>query len=205
MAIHTFYRGVQFIKDYLIRYLNGVFMASEKGQLLFTDGTKNIQFEHTPIAQKRGSWDFRRLPAVLIGQAGGEYQVQSIAKDLVYEGRYDDSTTELKNHRYYGGDIKLTINLQCLSKTIEERDNLVDIVCLYLAHPDAKDFFLTQGIHVEAPPSISGEADIYEPKVDHPIYGTTVTTKLTSQWKIQEDLEDRLIDIITDVTAVLDL
>ena len=205
MAIHTFYRGVQFVKDYVILYLNGIFMAAQKGQLLFTDGTKNIQFSHTPLAVKRGSWDLRYFPAVLIGQAAGEYVTQSIAQDLVYEGRSTDTTADLKNHRYFGGDVKLTVTLQCIDTTIEARDNLVDIVCLYLVHPDAKDFFFKQGIIIDSPPSIGGEVDIHEPKIDHPIYGTTITTHFTSQWKVQEDLEERLIDIITDVVAVLDL
>jgi hypothetical protein len=91
--------------------------------------------------------------------------------------------------------------LDIRATSIEERDNLVDIVCLYLAHPDAKDYFLRHSIVIPAPPTISGERDLFEPQIDHPIYSTAVSIPLLSIWRVTSDNGERLEDIIVDISA----
>jgi hypothetical protein len=198
MAVETFYRGVAFIKDFVERYLNAVFMAGAKGSILLTNGYKKITFSKTPLVIKRSSWDYRQLPSVLIGQARGNYEYKSIEKDHLYTPLATETGADA-DIMVYGGDIKLTLDLDIRATSIEERDNIVDIVCLYLAHPDAKDYFLKQQIVIPAPPTISGERDIFEPAIDHPIYGSTVSIPLISIWRVTSDIEYRLEEIFLEV------
>jgi hypothetical protein len=197
MAIMTYYRGVEFIKNYFQHYLTGIFMAAQKGSLTLTNGFKEIKFSRTPEVVKRMKLDYRRLPAVLVGPARGDYIYRSIAKDLVYIP--EETEPDENQYRFYGGDIRLTLDFDIRSTTAEERDNMVDTVCIYLAHPDAKDFFQRHAIVLEKPPSISGERELYEPGIDMPIYSTVVSIYPISVWQIKQTLEDRLEDLFVDI------
>ncbi len=199
MAIMTYYRGVEFVKNYFQHYLTGIFIAAQKGALLLTNGFKEIKFSRTPEVVKRMKLDYRKLPAVLIGTARGEYIYRSISKDLLRTPDYDEPDED--QYKFYGGDIRLTLDLDVRSTTQEERDNMVDIVCLYLVHPDAKDYFLRHDILLEKPPSINGERELYEPGIDMPIYSTTLSVFTISVWRVQKDLEQRLEELFADITA----
>ena len=197
MAIMTYYRGVEFVKSYFQHYFTGIFVAAQKGTLLLTNGYKEIKFSRTPEVVKRMKLDYRRLPAVLIGPTRGEYIYRSISKDLL---RIPDvSEPDEDQYRFYGGDIRLTLDFDIRATEAEERDNIVDIVCVYLAHPDAKDFFLRHGVVLEKPPSIGGERELYEPGIDMPIYSTAVSIGTISVWRIKQALEDRLEELFVDV------
>jgi hypothetical protein len=199
MPITTFHRGVRFIKDYLVAYLNGIFIASQKGIIQFTDGTRQIDFSRLPEAIRSYSWDFRKIPAVLVGGVSGRFQTMSIAKDLIHAGQVGDAAP--LQYYTYGGDISMTVSFTIIANTVDERDNLVDIVCLYLSHPKAKDYLMRHGIAVENPPTIGGESERNEPNIDHPIYLTGLTQPFVSQWRTIEDLPDRLEEIFVDIEA----
>lgn len=200
MAITTYYRGVAFIKDYFVHYFNSIFFAAQKGQILLTNGFKEIKFSDRPHVLRRASWDFNKLPAVLIGAVRANYKYMSIAKDYLNEA----GATSTDQYRYYGGDINSTMDIEVRARTIDERDNLVDITCLFLAHPDAKDFFDKHAIVLKAPPSVGSEKDIFEPKIDHPIYGTSLSIDLVSPWMIKIPItEYRLIDVIADLDITM--
>jgi hypothetical protein len=202
MAILTYYRGVAFAKDYMVHYLNSVFKAAAKEAILLTNGYKEIKFSRTPEVIKRMKLDYRNLPAVLVGPARAEYIYRSVSKDLLRVPEVGDSEGQ---YNFYGGDIRITLDLDVRSTLQEERDNIADIVCLYLAHPDAKDFFLRHGIVIEKPPTINGEREIPEPNIDMPSYSTTISVALISVWRIQKVLDDRLAEIFVDVEAQLSL
>lgn len=199
MAISMWYRGIRFIKDYLVKYLNYVFIANEKEQILFTDGTKKISFSSTPEALKRASWDYRVLPAVLIGKASGSLEYVSFSKDLL-KSDYDDT------EKYYdGGDFDVSINLQVRATSIEERDNLVDITGIYLAHPDAKDYFLRHGLRLPEAPRLGTESEVKEPTIDYPIYSTDMSIRVLSRWQESRPMEERLLSILVNLETYYDL
>jgi hypothetical protein len=201
MPIETYYRGVNFIKQYMVHYLNSIFLASAKGQILFTNGFKKIKFSATPQVIRRASWDFRNLPSVLIGSVRGSYKYMSTSKDYLSENTADDAS----QYRFFGGDLRSTLDMEVRATTLDEKENLTDIVCVYLAHPDAKDFFDRHAIVIEHPPVIGAERDIHEPNIDHPIYGTAISIDLISPWQIKEPLEPRLIDIVSELTLEVSL
>lgn len=196
-----YYRGIRFCKDFVVQYLNYIFFAGEKGLLLFTDGTKKIEFTKRPQIVKMDSWDARQMPAILVGASSGNYIYRSIDKDHIHTAGATDAVQE----RSVGGDISLTLNLSIRATTIDERDNLVDIACIYLAHPDAKTYFERQAISLPAPPTISGESKLMEPSVDYPIYATSISIPLLCIWRDTTTMEDRLENIIVDIEANFNL
>jgi hypothetical protein len=200
MAITTYYRGVAFIKDFFVKYLNSIFIAANKGALVLTDGTTKIDFSNVPYVIKRASWDYRNLPAVLVGAMSGNYKYLSIAKDFIYEGDYADDDDALQ-YKFYGGDIHLSLAIEVWATTIEERDRLVDITCLYLAHPDAKDYFAKHSIALETPPAIRGERDEMRPNIDYPMYVTSLSMATVSEWRIKTPVDEPLEEVVTNIEA----
>lgn len=202
MAITVFYRGVDFIKNYVVRYLNSAFLANAKGALIFTDGVTNMEFSKTPMVIKSNSWTSRELPAVLVGTASGGFGYRTFSKDRLLDESFDDTGTA----RIVGGDIDLNIDLSIRATTIPERDRLVDTVCYLMSHPDAKDYFAQHGISLPSAPTIGGEYALGSPDStdDFPIYATSVGLTLHSGWQSKETLETRLLDIIVDFSLMLD-
>jgi hypothetical protein len=205
MPITTWYRGIRFAKDFITRYLNLIFKANEKGNLLLTDGTKEIKFSSTPLAIKRASWDARVLPAVLIGKASGNLQYVSFTKDhLKTTNVLDDDGEHVAEYLSVGGDFDISISLSVRATTIEERDNLLDITCIYLAHPDAKDYFLGHYLILPEAPRLTGESDIKETAIDHPIFASDFTLRVKSRWQeYTENTYYRLANVIADLEAEL--
>jgi len=195
------YRAVEFVKSYLVRYISSVFKANAKGSLLFTDGTNEIKFSRVPYAIKEASWTARETPAILIGSATASFVERTFAENEIL----DQSNDINGQYRYYGGDIDIDVELSVRASNKEERDNIVDILCIYLTHPAAKEYFLRQDIKLPEPPTISGETEINEPAIEYPIYATTVMMKLHSSWLEWEPLEVRLIDIISDIDVEIKL
>lgn len=189
------YRAVEFVKSFLVRYISSVFKANEKGRVLFTDGTNEIKFSRTPFAIKEASWSARETPAIIVGSASARYIERTFAENKLY----DESDAIGGQYRYFGGDIDIDVELSVRAATKEERDNIVDILCIFLTHPAAKEYFLKQDIKLPEPPSVSGESEIHEPAIEYPIYATSVMMKLHSGWLEWEPLEERMIDIISEI------
>jgi len=199
MALTTWYRGVRFVKDYTVKYLNLIFLAQQKGSLLLTDGDKKIKFSRTPEAIKRASWDFRMLPAVLIGKATGGLKYVSASKDLLSSAKAGDSNQTYRD----GGDFDLSISLHVRARSVDERDNLLDITCIYLAHPDAKDYYLRQGLILPEGPKIGAEREVPKTGIDYPIYETDVSLRVISRWQEERPMEERLLGILVDIETYL--
>jgi len=210
VAITTYLRGIHYVKDYMIKYLKMVFYASEKEQLVFTDGHKKIEFSRRPDVLKRASWDFRNVPAVILQNVSSTYIQRSIAKDLIDVAAYDqtgnpyEDISVMDDKRVVGGDIELVTTWQIWATSIEERDHLADMVCLYLAHPDAKDFLLKQGVVVAGSPRVSGDREIKEPQIDHPIYGTDLSVTLMGPWRSISDADVTLAELFVDISVELE-
>jgi len=194
------FRGVSFVKDYLVKYLNYIFLAEKKGQLAFVDGTKKMEFSERPHIGKYMSWTQRELPAILVGAASGNFQDMGISKGLV------DAPVEggSGNVREFGGDITVSIDISVIASTIPERDKLVDIVCIFLSHPDAKDYFYKHNLLLPKAPSMRGESDMHIPNIDYPVYKTSIGIDVVGSWRVKESSDLRLIDIIVSIEDIGD-
>jgi hypothetical protein len=202
MALRMWYRGTHFVKDYIAQYLNYIFYANEKGSIVFTDGRKAIKFSSRPTAMKRASWDFRVLPAVLIGNASGNLQYITFAKDILKTRKVvNDDGVHTDTYTQVGGDFDLSVNVTIRATTVEERDHLTDIVAIYLAHPDAKTYFENHYLTLPEGPRFVGDRDVKEPNIDHPIFETSLSLRVLSRWQEENETQnDRLLDVISDVT-----
>jgi len=183
------------MKDFMCQYLNYIFIANEKESLIFTDGTKSIQFSRTPEAVKRASWEYRVLPAVLVGKVTGGLQYVSFTKDLLDTAKADDTDQTYRD----GGDFDINLSLDVRATTIEERDNLTDITGIYLSHPDAKDYFLRQGLRLPEAPKLGAESEVKEPTIDYPIYAREMSIRILSRWQEERAMEERLLSILLDL------
>jgi len=200
MAITMQYRAMQFVKDYFVKFLNMVFLANEKGSLQFTDGTVEIKFSRTPQAVRTFSWTSEILPAILVGVSGGKFVERTFAKNLLdNEAVADDG-----QYYYHGGDIDLTVDFAIRARTVPECDNITDITCIFLSRGETKDFFLRHDIKLPEPPSISGESAL-EHLIDHPIYEVRLSMPVHCGWVEKTPLEERLIEIYTDVDLWVDV
>lgn len=197
----SYYRGVEFIKDYFIRYLKALFLAEDKNQIKFFDGTKRKRFSRFPNIVKKGSWDQRAVPCIIIGAASGRHKMVSIAQDFI-DAADENSPVD---YREVGGDIELTVDLEIYGPTLEERDTLVDIVSIYLSHPDAKIFFHNQYIRLPEEPTISEGGPVHKTEIDHPVYNSFISMPAVGTWRSSETQGDRLLDIIVEIDAQLDL
>jgi hypothetical protein len=191
------YRGIRFIKDFMCQYLNYIFIANQKGSLVFTDGTKSIQFSSTPEAIKRASWEYRVLPAVLVGKVTGGLKYVSFSKDLLSTAGEESTNQTYRD----GGDFDVNLSLAVRATTIEERDNLTDITGIYLSHPDAKDYFLRQGLRLPEAPKLGAETEVKEPTIDYPIYDREMSIRIMSRWQEERDMEERLLSILVDLST----
>lgn len=203
MPLQVFYRGIWFAKDYIIKYLNYIFIANQKGQLLFTDGTREIKFSSTPTAMKRASWTARVLPAILIGKASGGLQYITFSKDILKSDQIQNADgITIDNYTTVGGNFDINIGLSVRATTIEERDNLVDITAIYLAHPDAKTFFEKHYLLLPEAPKLGAENDIHETGIDHPIFETTMSLRIMSRWQEwSKESDERLLNIVSNVES----
>jgi hypothetical protein len=193
------YRGIRFTKNFIGRYLTYIFYAHEKGDILFTDGTKSLEFSSRPQIVKRASWTARELPAILIGKVRGGTKYVSFTKDKLRVQAADEGDNVYEYHTV-GGNFDLRVELAVRASTVEERDNLVDITAVYLSHPDAKDYFHKHYLLLPDPPTISGERDILEPKIDHPIYETAMELRVLTRWQeFSKTQRYRLLNIITSL------
>lgn len=221
--MRMWFRGISFVKDFLIRYLTYIFTANKKGYIKFiagdlfgtesefgiTDGTQKMVFSNTPFVMKRASWDARvQMPAILVGSASGNLPYISVPKDLLTTDTeiISGGADTVKYWKSYGGDFDMNYTLSVRATTIEERDKLVDITGIYLAHPDAKDYFMQHYLVLPEGPKISGEKELHEPGIDHPIYVTDLSVKIQSRWQESRSTNTyRLANVISDVSAYVEL
>lgn len=189
-----YYRGCSFLKSFVVKFLRSIFYAEQKGALVFFDGTKEISFSDPVHVEKTGSWDYRNVPAVLIGATRGTF-IPYLNKDLVN----DPDETETKQSTEFGGDIDLSLSIEVLATSLEERDNLLDIVSIYLSHPDAKDYFLKQNLRFRAGVTISEGGTRHQPDLQQPVYYSTIDVDISTSWRAEEEVGSRLADIIVDI------
>jgi len=191
-----YYRGVEFIKDHFVKYLNYIFLAEEKEQVSFWDGNRQAKFSSRPKAIKRAAWDFRSIPCVLIGAASGNFKIISFTNDLI-----DYGTTNIE----YGGDIETSIEFEIWASSMEERDKLTDIVCIYLSHPMARTYFEKYYIRLPEAASFRDGGEVMQPQIDYPVYRNNVTMRAIGTWRDSTGSPDTLSELFINITLSIDL
>jgi hypothetical protein len=206
-------QGIENIKDFTAHYLQYIFLAEEKGQIKFYDGHKLLKFSKMPTIVKKNQWDFRMLPALLIGTSDAELQCIGFEKDFLGDTVSYTVGTETvgpSGRDFYeaGGDISLNMSVDIYAYTQEERDKLTDIVSVYLSGPTAKDYFMKKYVRLPTALRVTEGGTVFLPPVELPVYYNTIRFQAVGAWRDREYYGERLADIIfalefvTDINAV---
>ena len=205
--------GIENIKDYVCKYFEYIFLAEEKGQIKFYDGHKLLKFSKFPKIVKKNQWDFRTLPALLIGTSDAELLCIGLEKDFLGDTvsyTVGTETISPSGRDFYeaGGEISLNMSIDIYAYTQEERDKLTDIVSVYLSGPTAKDYFMRHYIRLPTAVRVNEGGTVFLPPVELPVYYNTIRFQAVGAWRDREYYGERLADIIfalewvTDINAV---
>lgn len=201
MAVY-FYRGIEFVKSYFVLFFNRLFLAAEKGQITFTDGTREIIFSKRPFAIRQFAEVSRGLPCILVGPATTDFKYISINKD-VYDGATGETeVTGPVAQQFNGGEILVSMNFTVMATQMPERDQLTDIMCIFLSHPDTKDFFQQQSLDLPEGPRVSGESEADIPGVDRPIFVSTISMPVLGQWQDRVEVGPRLREVLAEIDTI---
>ena len=201
MSLTINYYGLNRVKYWVSRYLNTIFLAQKKGAVTFMDGANKIEFSKPPMVANVYSWVSRDMPAVIIGPTTAVYEERSFTKNSIHDASLDDTATQ----SFYGGDIDIQMTLYIRATTTIEADLLTDTVSIFFSKADAKDYFMRQDIKIAKPPAVGAMSAVPEPDTDFSFYEVPVELSLHSTWIEWVEAEERLIDIIVDIEAELDL
>jgi len=159
-------------KFVIIDFLRRIFDANARGLLDFKDGDRAIKFTSRPRIIQTDEWDRRIHPVVLIGSASGPIQ------------KFDlQDFKDVGDFITLGGYAELSLTLSGVAKTKEERDDLIDVVAVYLSRPDARTFLQANGVVLPKPPSFDGETSMDVPTTDYKLYQTDLGLQVNVEWE----------------------
>jgi hypothetical protein len=196
--------GIENIKDYLVHYMDYIFLAEEKGQIKFYDGHKLLKFSKRPTVVKKNQWDFRTLPCLLIGASDADLLTIGLEKDFLGDTVSYTVGTETpgpSGRDFYeaGGEISLGMTIDIYAHTLEERDKLTDIVSVYLSGPTAKDYFMRHYIRLPQTVRVSEGGATQVPNIDTPVYYNSIRFQAVGCWRDREYYGEKLSDIIFNI------
>ena len=128
------------------------------------------------------TYDFKYYPAVLVGLSTGAFKDTHFKK---FRG-LDNTLPEAQN--IYGGTSDITVTFQISANNKEDRNNLSDLVCIYLAKYDTKALLEQKGIRLMTP-IFSGDNVEEDPQTNTMRFYTDISLSL------QVDFEDS-VDIV---------
>lgn len=135
-----------------------------------------------PKCMDSDTYDFKYYPAVLVGLSTGAFKDTHFKK---FRG-LDNTLPEAQN--IYGGTSDITVTFQISANNKEDRNNLSDLVCIYLAKYDTKALLEQKGIRLMTP-IFSGDNVEEDPQTNTMRFYTDISLSL------QVDFEDS-VDIV---------
>mgnify|MGYP001609893039 CR=1 FL=1 len=130
-----YYRLSNDIKILLIRFFQTLFTLYSEGKIEFQDGRSKVAFTTSPKCMDLDTYDFRYYPCVLVGLSPGTF------KDTHFNKYRGTETINGVPEKIYGGTTAMTLNFQVYATNENDRNNLADLVCTYLAKRDTKETF----------------------------------------------------------------
>lgn len=139
-------------------------------------------FTMPPKCMEADTYDFKYYPAILVGLSPGAFRDTHFKK---FRG-LDNTLPEAQN--IYGGASDITVTFQVSANNKEDRNNLSDLVCIYLSKYDTKVLFEQKGIRLMTP-AFSGDNVDEDPQTNTMRFYTDISLAL------QVDFEDS-VDIV---------
>lgn len=183
------YRVIERPKKHFIEFFQKLFDLYDKGKLTFDDAYYTISFGDTPKCVSLDNYDETYHPVVLVGVTGGTTRDISINK---FKDYHTDPDSGLVND-IYGGIATTTLNFQIRARNEDERNNLADIVSMYLNSQETKLAFLnTYGVRLIGAPTFAGESVEDDPQSNVKLFITDLTQVAESDYEEGVDIVDTL-------------
>lgn len=172
-----YYRLSQDIKSLFINFFGKIFTLYKEDKITFNDGRRVIKFAKAPICEELDTYKYKDYPVVLASINPGMYRDASFNKH-----RDVDITT---GETISGWIATFTVSFLIYALTKEDRDQLSDIVCVYLSKAETKQAFEVKGIRLMMP-SFSGDSAEDDPQTNVKRFYTVVSIQM------EADVEDTL-------------
>lgn len=181
------YRFIERPKKHYIEFFQSLFDLLEQGKITFDDAYYSIKFSKSPKCLSIDNYDLKYHPIVLVGSSGGSTRDISINRFKDYN---TDQSSGLVNE-VHGGIASMTLTFQIRTRSEDERNNLADIVTMYLGSNSVKQSFLsTYGVRVIGAPSFSGESVEDDPQTNVKVFITNITQNVESDYEEGIDIVD---------------
>ena len=182
------YRITKRTKRHFIDFFQKLFSMYAEDKLQFNDSYKKIVFSNPPKCQAVDTYDFKYYPILLIGVSSG------VSRDCSLNKFKDYYTNEMSVvDSVYGGFFTATLNFQIRTRSDDERDNLADLVLMYLDSVDTKRLFEKDfGIRILAAPNVSGESSEDDPQTNVKNFVINLTQQFESDYEEGIDIIDTL-------------
>jgi len=183
------YRITERPKKHFIEFFQALFDLYDKGKLSLDDGYYKIAFAQTPQCRSIDNYDEKYMPIILVGTSSTSTKDSGINK---FKDYYTDPISGLVSS-VYSGFANVTLNFQIRARSEDERNNLADIVAMYLDSYDMKQTFLTKyGVRIIGAPSLTGEAVEDDPQTNAKMFVTNISQVMESDYEEGVDIVDTL-------------
>lgn len=184
------YRLSERVKNNFIEFFQKIFVLYSEEKTQFTDGYFKVSFGQVPKCQSVDTYDFKYLPTVVVSVTNVTAKDYSINKFIGY---YDESGLATEA---YGGFANINLNFQVRARTSAERNNLADIVSMYLNSIETKKAFHgTHGIAILGAPTFSGESVEADMQTNVPLFTTNIRQEVFTEYEESADVVDTLGNI----------
>lgn len=175
-------------KKHFIDFFQKLFVLYTENKVTFDDSYKKIVFSKPPKCLSIDNYDFKYYPIVLVGISSISSRDCSINK---FKDYYTDSIGVVSS--VYGGFAETNLNFQIRARSGDERNNLADIVLMYLDSVDVKKTFARDfGIRILGSPSITGESSEDDPQTNVKNFVINLSQKFESDYEEGIDITDTL-------------
>ena len=159
-----------------------------EGKVTFNDSYKKIVFGKPPKCQSVDTYDFKYYPIVLVGLG------PTAARDCAINKFKDYYTNELGVvDSIYGGFATVTLNFQIRARSEDERNNLADLVLMYINSIDTKRAFERDfGMRIIGAPSLSGESVEDDPQTNVKQFIVNLSQQIDNDYEEGIDIIDTL-------------
>ena len=182
-----YYRLSQDIKILFLTFFQRLFALQKEGKISFTDGRNRIMFAQAPRCMELDTYDKKYYPCVLVGLSPASFRDVNPSK---FRAVVNNDAGEPQN--IYGFISSLTVNFNVVSLTKEDRNNLVDLVCMYLAKYETKAAFINQyGIRLGMP-TFSGDNVEDDVQTNVKRFWTTITMPMEVDLEDNADIVDSM-------------
>lgn len=148
-------------------------------------------------------YETKFYPAIIVKASGGSYKPNSFNQDMTLKYRHDVITNEFggrrnistPTHRVYSGRWELSFEIQILSESLSELNELVDITSLVLQFTLFNEL-RASGLVITRLNIGSENAEAY---ANDYVYNTSITLSTLSEWRAEIPIDNLVEKIVLKI------